>query len=269
MKVIKHFPQGTFSWVDLATSNIESSKQFYSALFGWNSEDYMFPAESGQTGVMYSNQKLGEHNVAGIGPIMDENLPVHWNSYISVDNVDDVVEKVKQNNGTIVMEPMDVMESGRMALIQDPTGAYLSLWQAGNHIGAQHCNVPGSLVWNDLGTHDIEKAKEFYTNVFGWEYNVQSNGGMDYYMVLNNGRNNAGMFQMPEFMGDTPSMWSVYFMVEDIDRAKEIIINNGGKVQMENDAEVGKMAMIIDNLGAMFWIIEAKMVDEIPDEWCE
>lgn len=273
MKIIKRYPNGTFNWVDLMTPDVESSKKFYTSLFGWSSEDSLWPKEMKKEGIMYSIQKLGDHPVAGIGSIINDSMPPNWASYIAVDNIEETVSKVKEYNGTVEVEPMNVEDHGRMAVIQDPTGAYLSLWQAGTLIGAHHCNSNSCMGWNDLGTTDLEKALKFYTDVFGWEYEIEEmneDNEMKYYTIKNNGRSNGGIFQIPEFMGkDISSNWSTYFMVENYENAKQIVIDNGGEIMLENTQnEIGSMCMIKDPHGAVFWIMHSDRIDEIPDSWC-
>src|SRR3954466_10047652 len=145
----RHEP-GTFSWVELATSDADAAKAFYGELFGWEYDDN----EIGD-GMVYSMATIDGKVV---GALFKSEQPPHWNSYITVESVEDAVEKAKEAGGEVVQEPMDVMDAGRMAVIQDPSGAPVSLWEAKDSIGAELVNSPGALAWNDLMTHDVDKA---------------------------------------------------------------------------------------------------------------
>jgi predicted enzyme related to lactoylglutathione lyase len=192
---------------------------------------------------------------AGLGPMMPgmEAIPSHWTSYVSVDDVDAIVAKAESLGATVVAPIMDIFESGRMAVIADPTGAQLGLWQPKNHNGAGIVNVPGAPTWNEIYTRDLSKAKAFFSALFGWTYD--SVEGMDqesYVTISNKGRMNGGMMQMSEVFGDAPPYWMVYFSVADIDatvaRAKEL----GGKLVhgVEDAGDIGRFAIIEDPAGA-------------------
>ena len=98
-----------------------------------------------------------------------ESGPAVWNTYIWVDNADETAAKVREAGGSVLMEPMDIFDSGRMAFFADPEGAEFGVWQPNQHRGASVVNEPGSLNFNGLHTRDLEGAKAFYGAVFGWE----------------------------------------------------------------------------------------------------
>jgi hypothetical protein len=136
MQVVKRYPDGVFSWVDLGTNDTEGAKAFYGGLFGWSSLD--FPTDSG---MVYTLCQIEGHDVAGLGPLDPEmqaqGVPPFWTSYIKHDDVDAVAGRAAKAGGTVMMPPFDVMESGRMTIIQDPTGAMFGVWQPKEHIGAK------------------------------------------------------------------------------------------------------------------------------------
>jgi uncharacterized protein len=148
----EHAP-GTFSWVDLTTKDSDSAKAFYGALFGWEFEDNPIPEEAG--GGVYSMCK-----VAAISPTTHD-FPPHWNSYVTVASADETAAKAKELGGTAIEEPFDVMEAGRMALLRDPTGAMLCVWEPRDAIGAGRVNDPGCLTWNELHTPDPTRRSSF------------------------------------------------------------------------------------------------------------
>src|SRR5688500_9266387 len=146
-KRTEHAP-GTFSWVDLTTDDAPAAKEFYGELFGWEFEDNEVPG-----GGTYTMCKVDTDYVAAI-PGSTDQAPPHWNSYVTVASADETAAKAKELGGSLFMEPFDVMEAGRMALIQDPTGAAFCVWEPRDAIGAQLVNEPGALTWNELHTPD-------------------------------------------------------------------------------------------------------------------
>ena len=156
------YEPGTFSWAELATTDGDAAKGFYSKVFGWDYDDNEVP---GGGGIYSMAQVEGKY----VGAIFQADGPARWNSYITVDDVGETVEKAREAGATIHADPFDVGDAGKMAVIQDPSGGVFSVWQAKDHIGAQLVNAHGALTWNDLMTYDVDKAAEFYTEVFGWE----------------------------------------------------------------------------------------------------
>src|SRR4051794_3264197 len=159
------FAPGTFCWVDLATTDQEGAKSFYSGLFGWEPDD--MPAGEG---VIYSMQKLRGKFVAAIAPQPEQQreagVPPAWNNYVWVESTDEVASRAKELGATVHAEPFDVMEAGRMAVIQDPQGAFFMLWQPNQHGGAQLVNEPGALCWNELASSEMDASAEFYRGLF-------------------------------------------------------------------------------------------------------
>ncbi len=257
---VTKYPQGSFSWADFFSTDIEKSKYFLTSLFGWTSED--MPTGEGRPD--YTMFSLNGEYVAGGSPTFMPNTPSFWSSYITVDNVDEMVSKAQELGATVTMPTMDVLDSGRMATIQDPTGAHVSLWQPKNHIGARVVNTIGAMGWNELYTKDIEKAKTFYSDLMHWTYDVNNESG--YVMIQNNGRANGGMMSITPEMGSMPPNWTVYFTVKNRDDALVKVKELGGQVYMTKDLPIGKLAMIADPTGATSIIIEMAMP---PDEWKE
>ena len=136
----ERYDDGVPSWVDLGSTDLAKSREFYGGLFGWNCPEG--PPEAGG----YSVCDLGGKTVAGLGPQMNPAMPPVWMTYVNVDDADDTVAKVAANGGTVFMPPMDVMEAGRMAVFADPVGAVIGLWQPKQHTGAQVVNEPGTLL---------------------------------------------------------------------------------------------------------------------------
>lgn len=263
MKVVKAYPDGIFNWVDLSTTDQEGAKAFYGGLFGWEAEDMPTPM-----GPVYTMFRIEGKNVAGGGAMQPDmtaqGIPPFWMSYVKYSDVDSVVAKVADAGGTVMMPAMDVMDEGRMALIQDPTGAVVGIWQPKNHIGAQLVNVDNALIWNELQTRDAETAAAFYATVFGWTHGKDESG---YYTFATDGRVQAGMMQMDDSWGPVPPNWAVYFKAADIqamvDKAKSL----GGNILVPptKAGAMGTFAVIQDPQGAVFTAMQFDgPVDEPP-----
>ena len=156
------YAEGIPNWVDIQTSDQDAAKRFYRAIFGWEYED--LPMEGG---AVYSMARLRGKQVAALAPLPpQQGIPPHWNSYIATTDVDAVTSRAADAGGAVLMPPMDVMDAGRMAVVADPTGAPIALWQAKNNIGAEVVNEPGAYTWNELQTPDVDAAAAFFSNMF-------------------------------------------------------------------------------------------------------
>jgi predicted enzyme related to lactoylglutathione lyase len=249
MPEMTKYESGTPSWVDIGTSDIPGAIRFYGELFGWEAEDQ--GADAGG----YHMLSLDGKHVAGLGPQMNPGPP-YWTSYVSVADVDAVCERIGAAGGTVIVPPMDVFDSGRMAVAMDPAGAAFAMWQPNQHIGAQLVNEPGSLCWNELMTTDVEGSKTFYGTVFGWGART-SESPMEYTEFLNGERSIAGMMAKPPTVpAEVPSNWLVYFTVSDCDAAVKQAEASGGSVSMPPmDIPIGRFAVLQDPQGATFAVI--------------
>ena len=250
-------PHGTFSWIDLSTGDHDGAKRFYGELFGWELED--MPAGDDMT---YSMARIDGKDVAAVFK-GDGTLPVHWNSYVTVDDVDAMPEKVKGAGGTVLSEPFDVMETvGRMCVIQDPTGAFLNLWQAKDNIGAQLVNVPGALTWNDLNTTDPQAAMTFYGEVFGWTFEMVDDA-TEYWVIKNGDRSNGGLRPIDNSQaGDVPSHWLPFFACSDVEQAKAKVEQLGGRSFFgPMDVPGGSFVVVGDPQGGAFALFSGEFDD--------
>ena len=176
MSEVSEHPAGTPAWVDVASPDLDAAVGFYSALFGWEVPESENPEQTGG----YRIAMLRGKPAAGMMPLMQEGQPPAWSTYVSVDDADSTAGKVRHARGRVVVEPMDVMDLGRMAAFVDPTGAFFGVWQPRSFAGAGIVNEPGALSWNELNTRDPETAKEFYRSVFGWDARPFQMEGGDY-----------------------------------------------------------------------------------------
>ncbi|HLG17761.1 MAG TPA: VOC family protein [Blastocatellia bacterium] len=254
---MSHFDQhapGSFCWIELGTSDAEAAKKFYTQLFGWTANDTAAGPDMVYTILQLAGKDAGalfkltaEHQAQGVPP--------HWLSYISVKSADESAEKAQQLGGKVVMSPFDVMDVGRMAMIQDPTGATFAIWQARNHIGVRVKDEPGALCWNELATTDKMKAAEFYTKLFGW----RAKGDDPAYTEWMLGEVPiGGMMEIRPEWGPVPPNWMPYIQVSDCNATAENAMALGGslKVQPTDIPHVGRFATIQDPQGAVFSIVK-------------
>lgn len=243
---------------------------FMTKLLGWTVKDMPMGADSKASGMYHSFYLDGKAVAGGMkmpADMIKKGVPSMWNSYVTVDNVDETVKKALELGAKVAMPAMDVFDICRMAAIMDPTGAPVMLYQPKKSIGAEIVNTIGAMGWNELYTKDVEKAKDFYSKLFGWTYDVDKDSG--YVMIQNKGRANGGIFAITPEMGDMPPMWVVYFTVKDMDASLAKVKDLGGKVHMgPKKIGPGKIAMIADPAGASFIIIELSP-DMPPEEWVE
>jgi len=245
----QHAP-GTPSWVDLQTTDQSGAKTFYTALFGWDYDD-----QDMGDGAVYSLAQKNGKDVAGVGPLPMPGVPPHWNTYITVADVDATAAQVDGAGGSTMGPPFDVMDAGRMAIVTDPTGAMLCIWQPKNSIGAYIVNEHGTLCWNELLTSDVDAALPFYEKLFGWKRNRLPMGAMEYNELQLDGRGVGGAMTSP--MPGMPPVWAVYFAVDDCDKAAEIAASKGGSVmQPPMDIPPGRMATLVDPAGAVFNVLK-------------
>lgn len=251
------YKPGTFCWVELATSDPNAAKTFYSQLFGWEYDDHPMGPD-----MVYTMVRLGGQDVGALYKLMADQasmgVPPNWLSYISVASCDESTEKAKAAGATILKEPFDVMTVGRMSVVQDPTGAAFAIWQAGEHHGAGIYNVPSSFCWNELMTTDTAKDKDFYTSVFGWTAETMNFGDFEYTMFNNGERGAGGMLAITPEMGPIPPNWLVYFAVDDCDAQVQKATELGGNVCKPADdiPGIGRFAILTDPQGAAFAIIK-------------
>jgi len=247
---------GTFCWVELGTSDAAGAKEFYTKLFSWDYVDNPVGPD-----MVYTMLKRDGRNAAALYKLMpdmvSQGVPPNWMSYVLVENADQSAAKVTELGGTVLKGPFDVSTVGRMAVIQDPTGAVFALWQTGTHHGVDIYNVPGSLCWNELGTTDTGKAREFYTGLFGWSANTQQFGPMEYTIFQNTGRPAGGMYQITPEMG-CPPHWLPYFAVDDCDETVRRAESLGAKTMKPADdiPGTGRFAIVTDPQGAAFAVIK-------------
>jgi predicted enzyme related to lactoylglutathione lyase len=249
------YANGIPSWVDLGSPDPDASAAFYRGLFGWTTTE---PGPVEETGG-YRMFLKGDKVVAGLGPNQG-GAPPSWTTYLAVDDADKTAELVKGNGGMVFVEPMDVMDAGRMAIFADPTGAAFGVWQAGEHTGADIKGEEGSLIWNELMTRDVDGAKRFYSTAFGVEPTPFPQAEGPEYTVLNvNGQGVAGILSMPDDMpAEMPSVWVTYFATTDTDATVANATSLGASVMTEpfDVPTVGRIAVLTGPHGENFAVMK-------------
>lgn len=246
--VTRHEP-GSFCWPELATSDDGAAKKFYTSLFDWTFEDSPAGPDMVYTTLRKKGKRVGA--LYKLGP-QQKGVPPYWNVYVAVASADAAAKKAKELGGKVFIEPFDVMEFGRMAVIEDKQGAKLSVWQAKTHIGAEVVNEPGALCWAELDTTDTESARRFYTSLFGWGAKVS-----EAYTEWQQGAMSiGGLMKIPKEWGPVPPNWLVYFAVADPDAtAKKAGELGGGAIVPPTDIPgAGRFAVLRDPQGAVFAI---------------
>lgn len=241
-----------FCWAELATTDTNRAKAFYSELFGWNVADTPIPG-----GGVYTMLEIRGRPVAALFDQRKEEaaqgIPAHWTSYVAVRSADETAAKAQANGGTILAPAFDVMDVGRMAVIADPAGSVFAIWQARKHPGAMITREPGTMVWNELNTRDVEGAKRFYGEVFGWQTETRGSQ-MEYTEIANGQKKIGGMMAIQPEWGPVPPNWVVYFGTTDCEGTVERATRLGGKVivpTMEISGG-GKFSVLQDPTGATF-----------------
>jgi predicted enzyme related to lactoylglutathione lyase len=256
------YMHGVPCWVDTTQPDPEAAKAFYGSLFGWEFERH--------EGSAYVMAKLRDGYAAAI-----TQGEATWNTYVWVDNADDVAERAAKAGGSVVASPHDVGEDGRTATIADREGAQLRLWQPAGHRGADRVNEPGSWNFNDLTTTDVESAKAFYGEVFGWQADEIDFGFGTSWMWKLSGygdllahfdpdiRERQAADQAPSGFHDavawmaeatdsTPPNWGITFSVDDTDAAIARAVEGGAELLVPAyDAGPVRTAVIKDPQGAV------------------
>lgn len=258
MPTMTSYPNGVPSWIDLATPNPSASKEFYAALFGWEYDDQ--PTD--QQGVDYTMAQRNGQSAAGMMQLSPEmaarGMPPVWSTYVAVDDLDATVERVESAGGGVMQPPMQVMDAGRMAVIADPCGAVICLWEAGNHLGAEVVSEHGAFSWTELITPDPAAVAPFYESVFGWTVQIapMPNGEYTVFHVAGGNENGIAGAMAPPMEG-MPSFWGVYFAVDDAAATVASARELGAQIMMDATPMpgVGTLATIVDPQGAVFSIM--------------
>lgn len=254
MPKVESIPMGAPCWMDLSTSDPERAKTFYSGLFGWNA------ADTGEEYGHYINLSKGEAGIAGMMKKDDDmqGMPDAWTVYLAVPDARAATAAVRDAGGQIVFDAMEVRDLGSMAIVTDPAGAFVGLWQPAQHKGFELHGEHGAPAWHELHTRDLDAASTFYGKVLGAEIaDMDMEGGPRYRTIKIEGEDQAGIMDAGGFLPEgVPSHWTVYYGVDDTDAAVAKAGELGGSVlSPAEDTPFGRMATLSDPMGATFNVI--------------
>lgn len=251
---------GTFCWFECASTDANAARPFYTGLFDWTAEDRPMP---GDMEGHYTLLRVGDVDMAGLyqmsGPQF-AGVPSHWATYVRVASADEAVERAQALGGQAPMPPIDVPDVGRIAFVQDPTGAMIGLFQAGAHSG---CGQPesnhGAMGWSELSTNDTARARAFYCELFGWTAKEDPSGLYTEFQV--DGRSIGGMAPLPPAQAAAPPNWLPYVAVDDCDACAAKIAELGGRTLVPPTAVpgVGRFSVCMDPAGACLAFIHLTM----------
>lgn len=259
------YPHGFPGWVDLSTTDPDAATSFYTGLFGWTAE--RVPTGGGSDYTMLS---LDGRLVCGLGqqaPGTPPGVPPSWTTYVLVGDLDELVAATPDAGGLVLLPAMDVLTSGRMAMVADPSGAALGLWQPRDHQGADLFDEPGALCWNELQSRDLAAALPFYEELFGWRWERSAGGGSDYFVAHLDAKGDgaqgvdtsvAGAMPTPGTVpASVPSTWNVYLAVASLDASLTTARDLGARVVVEAmEVSSGRFAVLADPQGAVLSLME-------------
>jgi predicted enzyme related to lactoylglutathione lyase len=246
------YTPGTFCWVDLGARDPDAAGDFYAAVLGWE----LGPSGGAET-ADYRLALVDGMAVAGL--YRGQGGAPAWTSYVSVEDADAAAARAGELGATVAMGPMQVLDLGRSALLIDPQGAVVAIWEPGTMPGAALVNDPGALTLNQLNTHDVPGATAFYTGLFGWEVEQVVEDPFPYWGIRNAGWLNGGMMGLqPD--NPAPPHWLPYFTVYDVDGADAAIVDAGGTVVVPvMPAGEGRILVAMDPQGAAFAVFEGRV----------
>lgn len=239
-------------WFDLMTPDVAAVTQFYTELFGWDYD--VMPPDMGS----YHMAKTQGRSAAGIGsPPPGSDAPSAWTVYYATNDADKSAETATELGGAIISPAFDVTGQGRMAILQDPTGAIFGVWQADAHIGAEIADTHGAMTWCEVNTPDADTAATFYDGLLGSKHQPLAGVPTTYYSLNKGDVTIGGVLQMNEQWEGVPPHWMPYFHVRDTDTAAKLATKHGGSVGVPPfDSPFGRIAVLNDPAGAAFSVIQ-------------
>lgn len=258
------YPAGVPCWVETLQPDPRAALQFYGAVFGWDGRGPGPMPDGGE----YFVAHLNGDDVAGIATLPQAAEPA-WTTYVSVDDLEATLERVRRAGGSVIVAPLDAPPAGSLAIVAAPTGAVFGLWKSAERAGAQRINAPSAWAMSTLRTRDIAAATRFYTSVFGWNVDAFDAGGAT-----------AALLRLPGYVGGLPEQpvsrdvvavaieerkldaehWAVDFWIDDIDAAVDRVAKHGGTIiRAPFDAMPFRRAVIADPAGAVFTINQLMM----------
>jgi predicted enzyme related to lactoylglutathione lyase len=262
MNIDKHKP-GSFCWFELATTDQQAAKAFYQSLFGWEASDSPIGPDEVYTIFKSHGRDVGAAHTMR-SEQQSQGVPPNWGIYVAVDSADAAAERAQTLGATVLAPPFDVVEHGRMSVLQDPTGAVFSIWQANRHAGTGVSSEPGSVSWADLNTRDQAAAGAFYSDLFGWKMTM----GKDmtpavpgsYYHIVNGSDFIGGVPPAGQGHPHVPPHWMIYIMVTNCAASTAKARDLGAATFVDSMAigNDGWFSVLQDPQGAVFALHQAK-----------
>jgi predicted enzyme related to lactoylglutathione lyase len=240
-------------WADLMTTDEEKSRTFYRGLFGWEAQP-----GSPEFGGYFSFLRDGEQIVGAMPaqPGMPDFAVANcWGVHLRTSDAEKTAAAAAEHGGTVVAPPMPVGDLGVLALVVDPGGAQIGMWQPGLHTGFAAVSEEGAPCWFELMTRDYEAVIPFYENVFGWHTQTMSDTDEFRYTVVvsSSGAPVAGVMDATNHPEGAAMGWSVYFGTRDTDASMDKVASLGGRRLREPmDTPYGRLATVADATGAVF-----------------
>ncbi len=255
----------SFCWVELACSNMAKAKDFYGSVMGWKFIDDPMPG-----GGVYTHIKLGNKGLVGGlyefstpaskgKKTKEPKMPAFWGSYVATNNIEATVKKAKKNGGSVALEVMDLGQSGKISVIQDPVGAMFGLWEKKKHGGFGNAiDVAGAAGWNELLTPNEKQSLDFYKKVFNWKIKDHAFDELTYSYFTAKDKHVAGLMRLNPELGEIPSHWLVYFNSSNVDKSTKLVVEKGGQVLFPPTSfkGVARMSVVMDPEGASFALIK-------------
>jgi len=254
MPTIDAHGPGSICWIDLASTDAAGATQFYCDLFGWTATE---PIENAGG---YRMLLRDGRQVAGLAPVWGDTDGSTWSTYVASADADQTCAAAVASGGEVVMDAMDVLTAGRMAVLRDPAGAQVSVWQAGDHHGYEVHSEPGTPIWSELMTRDLASARLFYESVFGWTALEEDFGGIPYTVWKRREHLVGGALEMDEsWPENTHPHWMVYIATADCDATARRCDALGGTVwHPPEDIGPGRCSLLEDPAGGTFSVIQLR-----------
>jgi predicted enzyme related to lactoylglutathione lyase len=245
-------PTGAPCWIDVMSSDAEATRSFYSRLFGWTALE-----SSAEFGGYFMFARDGVPIAGGMPAPDGQPASGYWSVYLASENAEKTVEAATGAGAQVLVAPVAVGDLGTMAVLLDPTGAQIGVWQPGTFGGFRVLGEPGAPAWFELVTRDYDRAVAFYREVFARDVEVMSDTAEFRYTTIGSGRDAvAGIMDASHTGADEQPHWSVYFSVDDTDATVRKAVEIGGRAVGEAmDTPYGRMAVLTDPAGTTFSVM--------------
>ncbi|UGY92004.1 VOC family protein [Streptomyces gobiensis] len=259
--------EGTPCWADVMLADVEAGKRFYGELFGWTFGE-PGPPEEGS----YTAAYLDGRQAAGLFRKKDGRMPTVWTIYFATTDAVAVEARIRAAGGQVITAPIQVGSgpAATMAVAADPGGAVFGLWQPVAHRGFEVTDEPGAYIWTEVYTRDKDAVDAFYTEVFGFEVRDISEDDLDYVMwalpgdpVDDDHAIGGRCVIVGSIPAELPAHFLTYFSVADCDAAVNTVGRLGGRTLFPAvTAPYGRFAILVDNQGAIFAVIDPATTSE-------